>query len=197
MDCSNRTYSIVLSRTNPSLTTAASQPAHGPSSPETAEQGTSLLISALLELRPSPPLFTSSLTPQLCSGTAKVCGRNNNPLAVQQGQQEGSSCADRPGNAYLCSDYQPRPISDDLSYAFAITNGRENCCQCYELQWTDGAGRGKRVQVQIINTAGKADPREFILLTPGGGVGPNTNGCTSQYGSEWYVLELPCASHMA
>ena len=42
------------------------------------------------------------------------------------------------------------------------------------------------MQVQVINDGGETDNgREFVLLTPGGGVGPNEKGCTSQYGGNW------------
>lgn len=45
----------------------------------------------------------------------------------------------------------------------------------------------------MINSAGKVDGgvREFMVLTPGGGVGPNTGGCSSQYGMDWYVITGP------
>jgi len=88
-------------------------------------------------------------------------------------------------------------VTEDLSYAFAITSGNDNCCKCFSLQWTDGNGRGKQVQVQAVNTGGKLEGgvREFVILTPGGGVGPNTGGCTSQYGSDWYVPMHSRAAH--
>lgn len=80
-------------------------------------------------------------------------------------------------------------MADDWSYAFAITDGGENCCKCFDLKWTDGPSQGKRVVVQIINEGGKVEKdgsgREFILLMPGGGVGPNQAGCKSQFGGDW------------
>ncbi len=77
-------------------------------------------------------------------------------------------------------------MTNDLSYGFAVTNGAENCCKCFELLWTDGYGAGKRMQVQAINEGGSTDNgRDFIILTPGGGVGPNAGGCNSQYGDGW------------
>jgi hypothetical protein len=132
---------------------------------------------------PQPPT-----NPHPRRGTAKVCGKDNNVLATRQGQDEASSCTrDRAGNAYLCSDYSPRPMAEDWSYAFVITEGAENCCKCFELTWEDGPARGKRLVTQVINTGGKeeAGVRDWIVLTPGGGVGPNTAGCNSQFGYDW------------
>jgi hypothetical protein len=78
-----------------------------------------------------------------------------------------------------------------MSIGFAITDGVENCCKCFELQWTDGPARGKRMQVQIINEGGRTDDgRQFIVLTPGGGVGPNQQGCNEQFGYDWCVSPL-------
>ncbi len=82
-------------------------------------------------------------------------------------------------------------MADSWSYAFAITDGSENCCRCFDLRWSDGPAAGKRVVVQVINEGGSVGTdgsRDFILLMPGGGVGPNPTGCNSQFGGDWYVL---------
>jgi hypothetical protein len=78
-------------------------------------------------------------------------------------------------------------VADDLAYGFAVTKGVENCCKCFELQWTNGTAVGKRIQLQVINEGGNVDNgvRQFIILTPGGGVGPNPQGCTTQWGYDW------------
>ena len=105
----------------------------------------------------------------------------------QAGTDVGVCDKDKPGQASLCSDYQPKPISNDLSYAFALTKGSEYCCSCYELRWTDGAGKGKRLLTQVISMGGSVDQgRQFIILTPGGGVGRNEGGCKALYGNDWY-----------
>ena len=116
-----------------------------------------------------------------------MCGKDDNPLSRSQGQNEQSSCTRRSrGNGYLCSSYSPVPVSEDLSYGFAVTKGTENCCKCFELQWTDGPARDKRMQVQVINSGGSTDNgRDFVILTPGGGVGPNKRGCRHQFGGAW------------
>lgn len=108
-------------------------------------------------------------------------------LSENQGNRETSSCANRSaGNAFLCSIYAPKPVSEDLSYGFAVTDGIDNCCKCFELTWAQGPAAGKRIQVQVINEGGETkDGREFVILSPGGGVGPNEKGCTSQYGGGW------------
>ena len=122
------------------------------------------------------------------SGAVKVCSKDDRPLSTNQGARAQSSCSNGGGPGYLCSDYSPKPVADGLSYGFAVTNGSENCCKCFELLWTDGEGAGKRVQLQVINTGGTLENgREFVILTPGGGVGPNPSGCSNQYGDIWSV----------
>jgi hypothetical protein len=58
-----------------------------------------------------------------------------------------------------------------------------DCCECFELMWTGGPSAGKRIQVQMINTG--ASGTDIALIIPGGGVGPNTKGCETQYGYDW------------
>lgn len=132
--------------------------------------------------------------PPFHSGQLKVCDVNDQPLTNDLSASIDSSCSEEGSTdrGFLCSDYQPRPVSDDLSYGFAITDGN-NCCKCFELQWTDGPAVGKRMQVQIINEGGDVanGQRDFILVTPGGGVGPNQAGCDTQFGYDWYVIP-PC-----
>jgi hypothetical protein len=118
-----------------------------------------------------------------------VCNKNDDVLPNSQALLEQSGCD--MGNGFLCSDYQPRPVTDNLSYGFAVTNGVENCCKCFELEWTDGPAVGKKIQVQVINTGGETNRgREFVILTPGGGVGPNPKGCNEQFGYDWLVFPL-------
>jgi len=114
-------------------------------------------------------------------------------MAKGLGGTERSGCLDgvAAGNGFLCSDFSPTPITEDMSYAFAITPGLENCCRCYELEWVDGDALGKKVQVQVINIGGNFDltgrKREFTILTPGGGVSDHSAGCTKQWGKKQYV----------
>jgi len=71
---------------------------------------------------------------------------------------------------------------------FAIIVGENNsCCKCYKLTWTSGAARNKQMIVQIINKApvGNLKANDMIILTPGGGAGPNEAGCRTQYGMNW------------
>ncbi|CAK7203888.1 hypothetical protein SEUCBS139899_006638 [Sporothrix eucalyptigena] len=132
--------------------------------------------------------WSTSASRSGASGSVRVCDKSDNPLSLANGQREDSSCSKKPGGAYLCSDYSPHPVSDNLSYAFAITNGTTDCCKCFELTWKDGPVAGKKVQVQIINEGGSVNTdtgRDFVLVTPGGGVGPNSGGCTAQFGGDW------------
>ncbi|OIW30180.1 barwin-like endoglucanase [Coniochaeta ligniaria NRRL 30616] len=130
--------------------------------------------------------WTTNLRKAKASGSVAVCDKSDNPLTSARGASATSGC-DKSGTGFLCSDYAPRPVSGDLSLGFAITNNVENCCKCFELFWTDGGAAGKRMQVQIINSGGSVDGgrRQFIILSPGGGVGPNTAGCDAQFGYDW------------
>ncbi|KAK0625881.1 RlpA-like double-psi beta-barrel-protein domain-containing protein-containing protein [Immersiella caudata] len=132
--------------------------------------------------------WKSNLRESRATGQLTICGKNDRPLSNNDADRVASSCASsNAGNGFLCSAYQARPVANDLSYGFAITDGIENCCKCFELTWTDGAAVGKRIQVQVINEGGSVQEgvRQFIILTPGGGVGPNDKGCTEQWGYDW------------
>ncbi len=44
--------------------------------------------------------------------------------------------------------------------------------------------------VQALNTfdpTGDVKASDVVILTPGGGSGPNEAGCRNQYGTTWYV----------
>ncbi|CAI4210520.1 unnamed protein product [Parascedosporium putredinis] len=138
-----------------------------------------------------PACAWKSLLQGSVSGQVMVCNKDDQPYNNDQSNSVASSCGESSEGAnlgYLCSDYQPRPVAENLAYGFAITDGIENCCKCFELQWTEGPAAGKKMQVQIINEGGsvsESGTRDFILLTPGGGVGPNSQGCSAQYGLDW------------
>lgn len=74
-------------------------------------------------------------------------------------------------------------MAEDLSYGFAVMNSSRTCCSCYELTWLDGPAAGKRMQVQKINSGGSVN--DVIIVVPGGGVGPNPQGCDNQFGAGW------------
>lgn len=64
------------------------------------------------------------------------------------------------------------------------------CCKCYQLTWTSGNAKGKQMIVQSINSFGEAGsgdvkPSDIVIMTPGGGNGPNDSGCRNQYGRNW------------
>ena len=121
-------------------------------------------------------------------GFPKVCNINNqavnNGLSVNSGCQSG-------GTGFLCDAYAPTPVTDDLSYGFATMSGTGNCCKCFQLTWTSGNARGKQMVVQNINLfegSGDVKAGDIVILTPGGGNGPNEAGCRGQYGTNWYVF---------
>ncbi|KAI1338240.1 beta-1,4-endoglucanase [Xylariaceae sp. FL0016] len=128
------------------------------------------------------------LRSRLPSGSPKVCDVNNNALAGNSDQYK-SGC-DTGGKAFLCADYSPIPVDDNLAYGFAVRKGNTNCCKCFELKWTSGAAKGKKMVVQVHNlvdtTSGPgATDSDWILAIPGGGSGVNQLGCRAQYGTTW------------
>ena len=117
-------------------------------------------------------------------GSPKVCDINNNP--VRDGLNTQSGC--QAGNGYLCDLYAPTPVTDELSYGFATMNGANNCCKCFQLTWRNGAAAGKQMIVQAINgfdLTGDLKSSDMVILSPGGGHGPNEAGCKKQYGRTW------------
>jgi len=116
-------------------------------------------------------------------GVPKVCDINNNPLTKPLDTQSG--CAS--GTGYLCDLYAPVPVSDELSYGFA-TMPTANCCKCFQVTWKSGAAAGKQMIVQVVNNFNATKDlksNDIVILTPGGGNGPNENGCRNQYGRNW------------
>jgi len=68
----------------------------------------------------------------------------------------------------MCSNQSPWAVSDSLSYGYAattISGGKEStwCCACYELTFTSGAVKGKKMVVQATNTGGDLGANQFDL----------------------------------
>ncbi|KAK4230344.1 RlpA-like double-psi beta-barrel-protein domain-containing protein-containing protein [Podospora fimiseda] len=142
-------------------------------------------------------------------GVTRVCDRSNKPLSLQPGIAALSSCAPplpplpflppppqlNPNNAaYLCDTYQPTPVSNDLAYGFAVqvsdtqTPENSNCCKCYQVQWLTGGAANKTMIVQVVTpggSGGEVKKNDLIILVPGGGLGPWSNGCPNQYGTSY------------
>lgn len=122
-------------------------------------------------------------------GYVKVCNKSDATLTRQQSLSERSTCGDNPGNGFLCSIYSPRPVSNTLSYAFAVTTNRTNCCKCFQLHWTDGPATGKSAIVQAINIDDDVPTiypgQQFGILTAGGGGYNHPEGCLAQYNAIW------------
>lgn len=111
------------------------------------------------------------------SGTAATCGMNNQKLS--DGASASNACDG--GTGYSCSSFQPQVNSSTLSFGFAGTWSDSNCGKCFQLTWTTGPGKNKRMIVQSVNSGGLKEG-DFDIYTPGGGVG-DYNACTSQYGA--------------
>ncbi len=121
-----------------------------------------------------------------------MCDKNNLKQDQQNGQRANSGCVG--GSAFLCDDFQPTPVRDDLSYGFAIQvsdNQRGDnpaCCRCYEVEWLSGNASQKRMIVQVLTPGGSGGDikkDDLIILTPGGGLGPLNRGCPAQYGNNF------------
>ncbi|KAK3379224.1 glycoside hydrolase [Lasiosphaeria ovina] len=128
-------------------------------------------------------------------GVVGVCDKNNKPIDHDAGIRANTGCSSSASNsAYLCDSYSPTPVADDVSIGFAIQvsdsqNGdNPNCCKCYQVRWLTGAAANKSMIVQILTpggSGGDVKKNDLIILTPGGGVGPLTSGCTNQYGKSY------------
>jgi len=107
------------------------------------------------------------------------CDINDNPLAstsIQSGCVSG-------GTAYMCSNQTPWAVSATLAYGFAaVASGAEECCQCYQLDFTSTAIAGKTMIVQATNTGGDVGATQFDIAMPGGGFGI-FDGCTNEWGA--------------
>ncbi|KAL8377570.1 hypothetical protein RB595_008313 [Gaeumannomyces hyphopodioides] len=126
--------------------------------------------------------WPESLKEAKAKGNVRVCDRSDRELSSERGRTEQSSCfSGTPGGGFACSSYQPRPISNDLSIGFAVVGELWACCRCFEVLWLDGGARGKRMQVQAVSNSVGAGT-DIIILTPGGGSGPNPQGCLLQHG---------------
>lgn len=88
----------------------------------------------------------------------QICDRNNEPFSETE---EGSSCGGGP--SYPCYDQVPWAVNDTFSYGFAGVYLKKKlrdtwCCACYELTFTSGEVKGKKMVVQAHNSG-------FDLLT--------------------------------
>ncbi|NBU34038.1 hypothetical protein EB118_07220 [bacterium] len=89
------------------------------------------------------------------------------------------------GEAFNCDAQTPFVINSQVSYGFAAAKipgqtEREWCCSCWELAFTNGPVKGKRMIVQITNTGGDLGASHFDIAIPGGGQGAFA-GCDAQY----------------
>ncbi|KAK4188311.1 glycoside hydrolase family 45 protein [Podospora australis] len=129
-------------------------------------------------------------------GAVRVCDKSNRPHSLATGLSAATGCSviNNANSAYLCDTYQPVPVSNDLSYGFAIqvsdSQSPDNpaCCKCYQVQWLTGQAANKTMVVQIVTpggSGGDVKKNDLIILTPGGGLGPLSMGCPNQYGSNY------------
>jgi hypothetical protein len=80
------------------------------------------------------------------------CDNNNNHLTDFDA---GTGC--NGGNAFLCADQSPWAINDTFSYGFtgaSFPGYVEDawCGACYQLDFTSGEVKGKRMVIQVHNT---------------------------------------------
>ncbi|KAK2809117.1 hypothetical protein FQN50_004171 [Emmonsiellopsis sp. PD_5] len=124
-----------------------------------------------------------------CSWEAKAnfnqpvltCNANNKP---QSDFTLGSSCGG--GNAFSCANQSPWAVNDTFSLGFSgvfITEHASDlwCCACYELTFTSGAVKGKKMVVQAHNSAFDIPTvNRFPIAVPGGNTS-YANACALQY----------------
>ena len=64
----------------------------------------------------------------------------------------------------MCSDQSPWAVNDNLAYGFAaVNNGSPSCCACYQLTFTSGPVKGKKMIVQATNTGTDVGSTQFDL----------------------------------
>lgn len=95
----------------------------------------------------------------------KTCDKNDRPLS--DGGNTKSGC-DNGGGAYMCSNQSPWAVNETLAYGWAAVNivGSNEaawCCACYELTFTSGPVKGKKLIVQATNTGGDLSSNQFDL----------------------------------
>jgi hypothetical protein len=116
------------------------------------------------------------------------CDQQNQSLGSNYDAKNGCESG---GTAFMCYDFAPWAVSDQLAYGFVAYNGAR-CGQCFQVQF-DGTSHnggaesgstaltGKQMIVQVINIGG-IEQDQLDLLIPGGGVGA-MNGCSTQWGT--------------
>jgi hypothetical protein len=109
-----------------------------------------------------------------CAWKGKITlASGSNPVTSCDAQDRPTSNYDavsgcNNGATYMCSNQSPWAVSDSLSYGYAATTiagGKESswCCACYELTFTSGAVKGKKMVVQATNTGGDLSSNQFDL----------------------------------
>ncbi|PGH15510.1 hypothetical protein AJ80_05527 [Polytolypa hystricis UAMH7299] len=105
----------------------------------------------------------------------------------------GSGCGD--GKAFSCADQSPWAINDTFSYGYAgvylVEQVRDKWCSaCYEVTFTSGKVKGKKMVVQGHNSGfDLLTANKFALAIPGG----NTSfagACAKQYGVDNKVFGI-------
>src|SRR3569833_3176046 len=123
-------------------------------------------------------------------GQLRVCDINNRDIPARDALNAQSGC-EKGGTAFLCDDYQPFAVGNNTAYGFAVVFSSADCCRCFEVTWpTARSARGKTMIVQAINVgdiSGDLTAKDIVILTTGGGVGPNDAGCRYQDGKSWWV----------
>ncbi|KFZ24263.1 hypothetical protein V502_01255 [Pseudogymnoascus sp. VKM F-4520 (FW-2644)] len=110
------------------------------------------------------------------------CDSNNNHFSDFDA---GTGC--NGGTAFLCADQSPWAVNDTFSYGFvgaSLAGYVEDawCGACYQLDFTSGDVKGKRMVVQAHNTGYDVhDANRFALAIPGGNTS-YAGACALQYG---------------
>ncbi|KAF3911837.1 Endoglucanase-5 [Arthrobotrys entomopaga] len=111
----------------------------------------------------------------------QTCNKDDSPL---KDQTAGSACG-QGGTAFVCNNQQPWVVNDTFSYGFTSTfivgaSESDWCCSCYELNFINGAIKGKRMVVQASNT-GYDDPTRNIFGVGVPGARDYASACLNRY----------------
>mmetsp|Transcript_13541 Transcript_13541/g.31167 ORF Transcript_13541/g.31167 Transcript_13541/m.31167 type:complete len:618 (+) Transcript_13541:25-1878(+) len=79
------------------------------------------------------------------------------------------------GASYTCIDNLPSALPDGTLTAFVASNTK--CCECSEIEFTEGPVAGMRMVIQTTNSGADLGAKHFDIMMPGGGLGI-FNGCS-------------------
>ena len=92
-----------------------------------------------------------------------TCNKDNTPL---NDLSATSACSN--GTAYGCADQAPWQVDNATAYGYSavVITGKteaEWCCACFELTFTSGPARGRKMTVQSVDSLPDMGVNQFSL----------------------------------